>query len=81
MPDAPLRIAQLMRSASRNNGGIFVAARGLSLELARHEGLRVEVFSVEDEHAVADRHEMGRDSRARFSRAAASGFQLRAKTR
>lgn len=54
MPEKPFRVAQLMRSASRGNAGVFVAARGLSLALARQPDLRLEVFAVKDTHTQAD---------------------------
>ncbi len=55
MPEKPLRVAQLMRSASRSYAGVFVAARGLSLALARDPNLRLEVFAVKDAHTETDR--------------------------
>ena len=55
MPDGPLRIAQLMHSASRNNTGVFTAACGLSIALRRLSGLELEIFAVEDEHTEEDR--------------------------
>jgi len=55
MPDSPLRIAQLMGSASRANAGVFVAASGLSRGLAEHADLELEVFAARDGHTEADR--------------------------
>ena len=55
MPDKHLRVAQLMRSASRDNAGVFVAAQGMSLALVRQPDFRLEVFAVRDEHTAADR--------------------------
>ena len=60
MPDTPLHIAQLMRSASRGNAGVFVAASGLSRALAQHVGLELAVFAVRDEHTEADRGQWGK---------------------
>lgn len=54
MPDSPLRVAQLMRSASRSDAGVFIAASGLSRGLAEYADLNLEVFAVEDEHTAAD---------------------------
>jgi glycosyltransferase involved in cell wall biosynthesis len=55
--EGPLRIAQLMKSASRNNGGVFSAAHGVSIALALHVDFRLQVFAIEDERTTVDRHE------------------------
>lgn len=53
----PLRIAHLMRTASRSNAGIFMAARGLvRAEVARGD-LKVGVFAATDEFVDADREQ------------------------
>ena len=49
-----LRVAQLMRSASRENAGVFAAASGLSRKLAKQPHLLLKVFAGEDEHSAAD---------------------------
>ena len=55
MPDHPLRVAQLMLSASRKNAGVFVAASGLSRALDQRPDLSLEVFAGRDEYTEDDR--------------------------
>lgn len=44
----------LTRSASRQDGGVFTAARGLSVALSEQPGLEVAVFAGEDAETAAD---------------------------
>ncbi len=55
MVEKSLRVAQLMRSASRSNAGVFVAASGLSRRLAEYADFKLGVFAIKDEHTEADR--------------------------
>lgn len=49
-----IRVAQLMRSASRDNAGVFASAAGLSNALAEIRRFDLQVFAVEDSHTQVD---------------------------
>jgi len=59
LSETSLHIAHLMRSASRDNAGVFVAASGMSRALAQYKGLEQAVFAVRDEYTLADRVQWG----------------------
>lgn len=58
-PPDGLKLACLMSSVSRRNGGIFEAERQLCRSLVDQHGTNVEVFSIKDEHTAIDLPDWG----------------------
>jgi len=59
MADTPIKVAHVMRTASRSNAGVFVAASGLVRALGAQRDIEPAVFAARDAFTDADRRDWG----------------------